>query len=158
MSDAPPLHPDLQPMLFLLGSWKGKGSGAYPGIEDFEYLEVATFTHAGKPFIAYSQRTRDASSGQPLHAETGYLRPAGPGRAEFVVAQPTGIVEIHDVELRQGELIMRSSSVSTTPTAKEVDAVNRHIAVSGDRMHYTLDMAATGHPMQRHLVADLDRS
>lgn len=158
MSDAPPLHADLQPFLFLLGSWKGKGSGHYPGIDDFSYLEVATFTHVGKPFLAYSQRTRDASTGQPLHAETGYLRPSGPGRAEFVVAQPTGILEVHDVEVGQGELTMRSTEVITTPTAKRVDAVVRVLQVDGETMQYTLDMAATGHDMQRHLQAELTRS
>ena len=158
MADAPPLHPDLQPFLFLLGSWKGKGAGHYPGIDDFAYLEVATFTHVGKPFIAYSQRTRDASTGQPLHAETGYLRPAGPGRAEFSVVQPTGILEVHDVEVGQTELTMRSSNVVTTATAKRVDAVVRVLQVNGESMQYTLDMAATGHDMQRHLQAELTRS
>lgn len=158
MANAPPLHADLQPFLFLLGSWKGKGSGTYPGIEDFSYLEVATFTHVGKPFLAYSQRTRDAATGLPLHAETGYLRPAGHGRAEFIVVQPTGIVEVHHVDVGSSSLAMRSTEVVTTATAKQVDAVVRELEVSGESMHYTLDMAATGHPMQRHLEASLDRS
>ena len=101
MSDGPPpLHADLEHLVFLLGSWKGKGTGDYPDIDPFEYLEVSTFTHVGKPFIAYAQRTRDLATGEPLHAETGYLRPVDAGRAEFVIAQPTGIVEIHDVEIR----------------------------------------------------------
>ena len=94
MSDAPPLHPDVAPLAPLLGSWKGKGSGTYPGIDDFEYLEMVTFTQVGKPFIAYTQRTRDASTGAPLHAETGYLRTVGGDRGEFLIAQPSGVAAV----------------------------------------------------------------
>lgn len=158
MSDDPPLHPALEPLIFLLGSWKGKGSGSYPGIDDFEYLEVATFTHVGKPFVAYTQRTRDATTGAPLHSETGYLRPVDQGRAEFVIAQPTGIVEVHDVEVRDTTLVMASSSVVLTPTAKLAEAVMRRVAVDGSDMGYTIEMSAMGHPMQHHLQASLTRS
>ena len=159
MSDGPPpLHADLEHLVFLLGSWKGKGSGDYPDIEPFQYLEVSTFTHVGKPFIAYAQRTRDATTGEPLHAETGYLRPVNPARAEFVIAQPTGIVEIHDVEVRGTTLLMASSTVVGTPTAKAVTGVARRVSVARDEMQYTVEMAAMGHDMQHHLSATLSRS
>ncbi len=157
MSDAPPLHPDVAPFAPLLGSWKGKGSGKYPGIEDFEYLEMVTFTQVGKPFIAYTQRTRDASTGAPLHAETGYLRTLPGERAEFVIAQPSGIVEVHDVRAGRNELLMTSSQVVSTPTAKRVDEVTRHLRIDGDELIYELHMAAMGHPMQFHLRAQLTR-
>ena len=157
MSDAPPLHPDVAPFAPLLGSWKGKGSGKYPDIEDFEYLEMVTFTQVGKPFIAYTQRTRDASTGAPLHAETGYLRALPGERAEFVIAQPSGIVEVHDVQLGRNELLMTSTQVVSTPTAKRVDEVTRHIRIDGDDLIYELHMAAMGHPLQFHLAAQLTR-
>ena len=157
MSDAPPLHPDVAPFAPLLGSWKGKGSGKYPDIEDFEYLEMVTFTQVGKPFITYTQRTRDASTGAPLHAETGYIRALGGERAEFVVAQPSGIMEVHDVQVGRNELLMRSIQVVSTPTAKRVDEVTRHLRIDGDDLIYELHMAAMGHPMQFHLAAQLSR-
>lgn len=157
MSDAPPLHPDVAPLAPLLGSWKGKGSGSYPGIDDFEYLEMVTFTQVGKPFIAYTQRTRDAATGAPLHAETGYLRTLGGERGEFLIAQPSGIVEVHDVEFGRNSLLMTSSQVVSTPTAKQVDAVARHLRIDGDDLVYELHMAAMGHPMQLHLEAQLTR-
>lgn len=157
MPDAPPLHPDVAPLAPLLGSWKGKGSGTYPGTEDFEYLEMVTFTQVGKPFIAYTQRTRDAATGAPLHAETGYLRTLGGERGEFLIAQPTGIVEVHDVEFGRNSLLMTSREVVSTPTAKQVEAVARQIRIDGDDLAYELHMAAMGHPMQLHLEARLTR-
>ncbi len=155
--DAPPLHPDLEPVAFLLGSWKGKGAGSYPDIEDFTYLEVATFTHVGKPFIAYTQRTRHAVTGEPLHAETGYLRAVSGNAAEFVVAQPSGIVEVLDVELAGTTMFMTARSVLTTPSAKRVDGVTRHLRIDDDEMHYDIQMAAMGHALQPHLEAVLNR-
>lgn len=157
MSDAPPLHPDVAPFASLLGSWKGKGKGSYPDIEDFDYLEMVTFTQVGKPFIAYTQRTRDAASGAPLHAETGYLRASSGGRGEFVIAQPSGVVEIHDVTFSRNDLILTSIQVVSTPTAKRVDEVARRIRIDGDDLDYEVHMAAMGHPMQLHLQASLTR-
>lgn len=158
MSVEPALHRELEPLAFLLGTWKGKGAGSYPGIDDFEYLEVAAFSHVGKSFIAYAQRTRDASTGGPLHSETGYLRPVGLGRAEFVVVQPTGLVELHDVEIRETTLVMASTTVVRTATAKPTESVMRRVVVEANVMNYTVEMAAMGHPLQHHLQAALERS
>lgn len=154
---SPSLHADLDHLEFLLGKWKGKGNGDYPNVAPFQYLEVSTFTHVGKPFIAYMQQTRHASSGQPLHAETGYLRPIDLGRAEFVIVQPTGIVEIHDVEIRGTMLLMASSRVAGTLSAKPTTGVARRLSVERDDMHYTVEVAAMGYEMQHHLSANLSR-
>ncbi|NIQ59684.1 MAG: FABP family protein, partial [Gemmatimonadetes bacterium] len=87
------LHEDVRPYGFLLGVWRGRGDGHYPTIEPFGYLEEISFSPGpGKPFVHYTQRTRDPGSGAPLHTECGYLRPAGPGRAELVLVSPTGII------------------------------------------------------------------
>ena len=151
-------HPDLDSLAFLVGTWNGRGTGRYPTIEPFEYIEEAVFTPGpGKPFIAYRQRTRRAGADEPLHSESGYIRPGGPEGAELIIAQPTGIVEVHTGEIGTDEVRFRSKEVRLSPTAVEVSRVERRIRVVGDAMRYRLWMEAVGQPFQVHLEAELTR-
>lgn len=157
----PELHPDVAVLAPLLGTWEGSGTGEYPTIEDFTYLESITFSHVGKPFIAYSQRTRHPDTGAAMHAETGYLRVPITGSIEIVMAQPTGLAEIYEGAVVGGTVPLvidvRSRSVTATPTAKAVTITERTISVTGDDLHYTFRMAAVGQPLQHHLSATLRR-
>lgn len=157
-SPTPQLHADLAPLSFLLGTWRGRGEGHYPTIEPFEYLEEISFSHVGKPFIAYTQRTRHAMTDLPLHAEAGYFRPTGSATFEFIVVQPSGIVEMHGGSIDGQRLTLDTSSVLTTPTAKSVTQVRRIIEVEAATLTYDLSMAAVGLPLQHHLHATLVRS
>ncbi|OJZ71321.1 fatty acid-binding-like protein [Mycobacterium paraffinicum] len=157
----PDLHPDLAALAPLLGTWAGRGAGEYPTIQPFDYLEEVVFSHVGKPFLAYAQKTKAAADGKPLHAETGYLRVPQPGRVELVLAHPSGITEIEvgtcavaddviDIELS-------TTDVGLTPTAKEVTALGRSFRVDGDELSYSVRMGAVGQPLQHHLAAVLRR-
>ena len=87
------LHPAVAHLAPLLGTWRGGGRGHYPTIDPFEYTEEVTFGHVGKPFLAYSQRTKGVD-GAPLHAECGYWRPTGEWGLELLIVHPSGIAEI----------------------------------------------------------------
>lgn len=154
------VHPALAPLEFLLGIWRGSGRGCYPTIEPFEYTEQATYVPGpDKPFISYRQTTRRlGGDGAPLHAETGYVRPAGRGRAELVIVQPTGLVEVHAGAVRGNRVEFRTSLVGRSATAVEVTQVRRIVEVTDDIMTYRLDMEAVGRPIQTHLVAELARA
>ena len=119
------------------------------------------FSHVGKPFLAYAQKTRTVADGKPLHAETGYLRVPQPGHVELVLAHPSGITEIEvGTYAVTGDVIgldLSTAAIGLAPTAKEVTALGRSFRVDGDVLFYSVQMAAVGQPLQDHLVAVLHR-
>lgn len=152
-----PLHPDVEQLSFLLGTWAGEGHGQYPTIEGFDYHEEVRFWHVGKPFLAYTSRTWSSDDERPLHAESGYWRAPGAGGLEVVLAHPTGVVEVEQGSVDGTEVELASVSVACSATAKEVTAIERILGVRDERLSYRLRMAAVGQPLTHHLAADLRR-
>ena len=153
----PDLHPDLRTISFLLGKWAGEGRGEYPTCAEFLYGEETTFSHVGKPFVAYTQRSWSLDDGRPLHVEMGYLKCPSPGRVDLVVAHPSGHAELSRGTADASSLDLRSVEVLGASKAKEVTGLSRKLAVNGDELTYELDMAAVGQPMTSHLRAVLKR-
>lgn len=157
----PDLHSGVAALAPLLGTWAGRGAGEYPTIEPFEYLEEVTFGHVGKPFLSYAQKTKAADDGRPLHAETGYLRTPAPGRAELILAHPTGITEVLEgtitVTWTAIDIELTATTIGLSVSAKEVTALGRSFRIVGDELTYTVRMGAVGQPLQHHLSATLHR-
>lgn len=153
----PPLHPLLEPLAFLLGTWRGEGAGEYPTAEPFRYAEEVRFWHAGTPVLFYAQRTINLATGLPSHSEMGYVRPLPDGGVELVIAHPTGVTEISEGWVDGASLHVRSRVVACSLTAKLVTELEREIEVDDGRLRYRLLMAAVGHPLQHHLAAELVR-
>ncbi len=155
------VHEDVSILTPFLGTWRGLGEGDYPTIEPFAYVEEAVFDHVGKPFISYDRKTRHATEGYPMHAECGWLRPGGDTRMEWMISQPTGIVEVNEGLVETTETGVAIDVVSTfiglSGTAKRVKAMRRRYEVAGDELVYDVWMAYGELPVTHHLHATLNR-
>ncbi|KAF5468783.1 hypothetical protein F2P56_012908 [Juglans regia] len=133
-ADAAAVHPGIEPISYLLGTWKGQGEGGFPTINSFSYGEELRFTHhSSRPVIAYTQKTWKLNSGEPMHAESGFWRPKPDGSIEVVIAQSTGLAEV---------------------LVKEITRVFRLI---GGDLSYEVEMATNSTSLQPHLRASLKK-
>jgi len=112
----------------------------------------------GKPMLAYRSSTRATTDGRALHGESGFVRLVDGGGVELVVAQGSGLVEVADGVLDGDELVLVSTGVTGTTTAKRVDATERRYRVDGATLTYDVAMAAVGQPLLPHLQATLHRA
>jgi hypothetical protein len=152
------LNPALKPVAFLLGTWRGEGEGQFPTIKPFRYREEIHFTHNGKAFLIYTQRTESLDTGLPMHAEVGYLRLVGDGRVEFIIAQPIGFAEISLGRVDGQRIDVDSATVGRTPTAKPVTSISRSLWLEAEVLRYELRMGMEGTALAQHLRASLRRS
>jgi THAP4-like, heme-binding beta-barrel domain len=157
----PELHPDVEPLKFLLGDWEGAGVGGYPTVESFRFGQEISFRHVGKPYLIYTSRTwrldDEGNLGQPLARESGYWRAPSGGQVELLLAHPTGIVEIYIGAVTGTRVELRTDVVARTETAKEYTAGTRLYGLIGEDLGYAYDMAAEGQSLQSHLSAQLKR-
>jgi hypothetical protein len=151
-------HPDLGPIAFLLGTWAGEGEGDWPSSGPFRYGEEMSFEHVGEPFLLYAERSWAAEDGEALHFERGFLRPAGLGRVELVLAHPLGIVEVAEGSVSANAIDVASTTVATTATGSPVTELRRRFDLDGDVLRYELDMAMRDVPLIRHLKGELKRA
>ena len=153
------MHPDLEHLTFLVGTWRGTGRGEYATIDAFDYGEEMTFSFHGEPWLAYEQRAWSAGDETVLHMERGFVRPAPGGAVELVLAHPIGVVEVAHGSVSGGvlEVATAAGSVGRSHTGLAVIGLVRRYRVSGDAMGYRIDMATETTPMAVHLTAELRR-
>jgi hypothetical protein len=154
-----PLHADVVSIAFLLGTWRGEGEGRYPTIEPFRYGEEILFEDVGEAYLLYGQRSWLLDDGSPVHFERGFLRAAGDGALELVLAHPIGVTEVAHgrVDGSTVEFATADGGVGRTRTGLDVTSLIRRYRVDGDVLAYRLDMATERTPMSLHLEAELRR-
>ena len=159
---SPGVHPALEHIAWLIGTWWGFGVGGYPTIESFRYEQEISFSHDGRPFLRYESKTwlidDDGNRLRPSGNELGWWRPGASARElEVLIAHHTGITEIYAGEAAFSKIELATDVIARTHTAKEVTALKRlYGQVEGD-LAYAIDMAAVGQPLQSHLSARLQR-
>lgn len=154
------MPPQVIPMSWLLGTWRGVGVGGYPTVEEFRFGQELTFAELpGKPFVHHRSRSwlldDDGNEVRPLAQETGYWRPEADGSVELLLTHPTGYVEIYLGRADGAKIQLSTDVVARTESAKEYSAGQRlYGLVEGDLL-WAYDMAAVGQELQPHLSATL---
>ncbi|SOD70733.1 uncharacterized protein DUF1794 [Jatrophihabitans sp. GAS493] len=142
-----PLHDRLLAVLPLVGQWRGAGQGVVPstGVE-FHYGQEVTFSHDGRPFLAYQSRSWLLDNNNEVirqaQRETGFWR-CGPGEddIEALITTIVGVSLLHAG--RAGDLHWELESVSSasTPTAERVGGERRFYALRGEDLFYATELA-----------------
>ncbi|ADG87199.1 UPF0678 fatty acid-binding protein-like protein [Thermobispora bispora] len=155
------VHPELEPIAFLLGRWEGAGVIGYPTIESANFGQEVVFGHNGKPFLTYQSRTwlldRDGNRVRPLAMESGFWRMLPDRQVEVCLSHPTGIVEIYVGEVVFHKIELHTDVVARTVTAKEYNAGRRLYGLVNGNLMYAFDMAAMGQSLQAHASAELKK-
>ncbi len=159
---SPALHPSLEHLAFLVGEWHGLGVVGYPTITEARYEQEVSFSHDGRPFLAYLSTSwlidDDGNRLAPSGSERGFWRPGKQSRdVEVMLAHPTGIVEIYVGEVAFHKVELTSEVVARTETAKDVKGFTRLYGLVDGDLAYAVDMAAMGQPLQAHLSARLQK-
>lgn len=155
------LHPLVENMRSILGTWRGHGVGNFPTLSaSFQYSEELCFeaAHPTKPVIAYSHRTAHAETGAPMHRESGFMKLLPDGKFTWTVAQATGMAEVADGswDSMTGSLCMTSTQIAG---ADKVTNVSRHYIVNQSALNYTISMATKQvSQLTVHLTAALVRA
>ena len=154
---SPQLPPSLEPLAFLIGSWRGEGDGEYPGSDPFRYTEELAFEYVGDPFLLVTESSW-TPEGAPLHFERGTLRPVGDGRVDLTLAHPIGVAEVSEGTVDGTNVTLRSTAVVRAATGSPVTEIERRYHMEGDRLSYELDMAMEGMTRTFHVRATLARA
>lgn len=151
------VHPGIQGISYLLGTWKGQGEGGFPTINSFSYIEEINFSHhPSRPVVAYTQKTWKLGSGEPMHAESGYWRPRQDGSIELVIAQSTGLVEVLKGTYNAEEKVIKLQS-AMVGNASKVKETTRVFEFTGGDLSYVVQMATHSVSLQPHLRASLKK-
>jgi hypothetical protein len=151
------MHPDLEPLAFLVGAWRGEGEGEYPGLQPFRYREELSFDDVGDAFLLVTESSWTPDGG-PLHFERGTLRPVGDGLVDLTLAHPIGVAEVAEGTVDGTTISLRAIGILRTATGSPVTEIERRYRRDDARLSYELDMAVEGVPRTFHVRATLDRA
>jgi len=155
------LHPDLIPLAWLVGSWRGKGRGEYPNVPGFQFAQEVNFNHDGRPFLNYFSRSWLIDDNneiiKPAASEVGFWRMKENNILEVILAHNTGIAEGWVGIVKGAKIQLEMDQGYSSPSAKIVTAGSRLYGLVEGELFTSYDMAAEGQTLQAHLWSSLER-
>lgn len=173
------LAPEVRPLAWLVGQWRGRGMIAYPNVPDTTFWQEMTFDHDGGPYLRcvstiYAtpdvasfdpQEFVDVASDAPRHAvwstESSYWR-VTPGseektELEILVTDPAGHLSLYLGEAGPGRVRAVSDLIARTQSAAPVTAAQRMYGLVEGDMFWAWDLAAFGQDLQSYAAGRLRR-
>ena len=184
LPDPEGLAPEVYPLAWLLGVWRGEGVVDYPGIDEATFTQEVVFDHDGGPYLSYSSTIRlvevpadpaalvdpdaDVPDGAVWQTESGYWRvpperPADHGLTaeqhpvELLVADPSGHVGLFVGAVGKGRVDLVSDVIARAASGADVSAEKRLYGLVNGELMWAHDIAAFGHPMQSYASGRLAR-
>jgi len=149
------------PIAFLLGTWKGGGSGRWPTSDPFTYEEEMVFEPGGAgpdfPFFAYTERAWNPEGGEILHRETGFWRCHSGGGVDAVLAHPVAVTEVTEGAVDGSTIELSSKTIGRASESDAVTRLERRYTIEDGTMTYELKMATGDVPLSMHLRGKLER-
>ena len=153
-----PLHPDLEPLAFLLGTWRGEGNGEFHSVEPFTYEEEIRFSHRGGPWLIYEQRAWSPEDESLLHIEMGFWRMIDDeGGINTFVSLPAG-TDFSEGSLEGTSISLEASASPMAEGVEQVTSLRRNYRLDGNALTYEIYMGTNSKPAERHVAARLRRA
>ena len=174
------LAPEVYPLAWLVGTWRGEGVVDYPGIDEATFTEEIVIASDGGPYLSYTSTIRlitapsdtgalvDEPPAPVWHTESGYWRisaerPTTWGLTddqhpvELLIADPSGHVAVYIGAVGKGRIDLVSDAIARVESGADVCAAKRLYGLVNGELMWAHDIAAFGHPMQSYASGRLAR-
>lgn len=181
LPDPEGLAPEVYPLAWLLGTWRGEGVVDYPGIDEATFTQEIVIASDGGPYLSYTSTIRlvvappdtaaleDEPPAPVWQTESGYWRipPERPTDwglteeqhpVELLVADPSGHVALYIGAVGKGRIDLVSDAIVRAASGAEVSAGKRLYGLVNGELMWAHDIAAFGHPMQSYASGRLARA
>lgn len=162
------LAPEVYPLAWLVGRWRGAGVVGYPTIPEVAVTQEVLVDHDGGPYLSWTSTVwlTEPDGGRVWGTESGFWRvppdrpadlPADRHPVELLLADPAGHLTLYAGVTGNGRIDLASDLIARTPDAAEVSAATRLFGLVNGELMWTWDIAAFGHPLQSYASARLSR-
>lgn len=180
------LAPELYPLAWLVGTWRGFGMLSYEDIEERNVVQEITVDHDGGPYlrVVTTLWEVDTEASQPVHhemsgaegyslltkgtqwsTETSYWRPLNPRTGsgatrvdlEVVSADPAGHLSLYLGAAEGPRVDLATDAVIAAPDASQLSGGTRMYGLVQSDLLWVWDLAAFGQPLASYVSGRLGR-
>lgn len=176
------LAPEVYPLAWLVGRWRGEGVVAHPRVPETPVVQEVVVEHDGGPYLAWTSTMwlapaddapaaegepgAEAAEGRVWARESGYWRvppdrPEGLAAdrfpVELLLVDPAGHLTLYAGVTGNGRIDLASDVVVRSPDAVEVSAATRLYGLVQGELMWAWDLAAFGEPLQSYASARMSR-